>query len=73
MHDTYPGYCLTMSVIQVPLSLCSAAAVPNTCHTLIKVTHVIKERLQQKVYPSLIAIDRQQAKVMLTGIHTAVL
>ena len=29
MCDAYPGYCLTMSIIQAPLSLCPAATVPN--------------------------------------------
>ena len=63
-----------MSVIQVPLSLCPAAAVPDTCNTLIKVTHVIKEQyLWQKAYPSLLAIDGQQAELMLTGICAAML
>ena len=74
VHDTYPGYCLTMSVIQVPLSLCPAADVPDMCNTLIKVTHVIKEQyLWQKAYPSLLAIDGQQAEPMLTGICAAML
>ena len=49
-----------MSVIQVPLSLCPAAATLNTCNSL-----------WQKAHPSLLTINGQQAKLMLTGIHTA--
>ena len=59
-RDAYPGYCLAMSVIQVPLSLCPAAATLNTCNSL-----------WQKAHPSLLTINGQQAKLMLTGIRTA--
>ena len=34
--NAYPGYCLTMSVIQVPLSLCPTVPAPNMCNTLIR-------------------------------------
>ena len=72
--DVYPGYCLTMSIIQVPLSLCPTVAVPNTRNALIKVTHVIKEQyLWQKAYPLLLPIDGQQAELMLTGICVTML
>ena len=57
-RDAYPGYCLTMFVIQVPLSLCPAAAMLDTCNGL-----------WQKVHPSLLT-NGQQAKLMLTGICT---
>ena len=74
MHDAYPGYCLTMSIIQVPLSLCPTVATPYMHNTLIKVTHVIKEQyLWQKAYPSLLTINGQQAKLMLTGICATML
>ena len=58
--DTYPSYSLTMSVIQVPLSLCPTAAMLN-----------MRDTLQQKAHPLLLT-NGQQAKLMLMGIHTAV-
>ena len=60
MCDAYPGYCLAMSIIQVPLSLCPAAATLDTCNSL-----------WQKAHPSLLTINGQQAKLMLMGIRTA--
>lgn len=71
-RDAYPGYCLGMSVIQVPLSLCPTAAAPDTRDALIKVAHIVKEQyLRQKAYPSLLAVDGQQVELMLAGIRAA--
>ena len=48
--------------------------ITDMCNALIKVTHIIKEQyLWQKAYPSLLAIDGQQAKLILTGICATML
>ena len=48
MCDAYPGYCLAMSVIQIPLSLCPAAATLDMCNAL-----------RQTVHPSLLTNGQQ--------------
>jgi hypothetical protein len=70
-RDAYPGYCLGMSVIQVPLGLCptcTSLSANETRDSLIKVANVVKgQYLRQKAYPSLLAIDGQQVEMMLAG------
>ncbi|KAF8515738.1 hypothetical protein JB92DRAFT_3142760 [Gautieria morchelliformis] len=69
-RDAYPGYCLGMSVIQVPLRLCPSSSISKdeTRGYLVKVANIVKDQyLKQKAYPSLLAIDGQQVEMMLAG------
>ncbi|KAF8501357.1 hypothetical protein JB92DRAFT_3084380 [Gautieria morchelliformis] len=74
-RDGYPGFCLATSPIQVPLRLCPSSP-PSSLSTkeiqsyLIKVASVLKdEYLKQKAYPSLLAINREQAEMMLASLQ----
>ncbi|KAF8583566.1 hypothetical protein K439DRAFT_1653435 [Ramaria rubella] len=72
-RDGYPGYCLGMSAILVPLSLCprkSSLSATETRECLLKLAEVVKAGYsRQKAYPSLLAVGTQQVDLMLAGVR----
>lgn len=67
----YPGYCLGMSGIQIPVSLIDKYASDvngNLKPAILDFAQAVKkEYKKQAAYPSLLAIENQQVDMMLSG------
>lgn len=62
----YPGYCLGMSPIKVPVSLISGSAGKSDKELMLLVAHALKEEYAaQKALPSLLAISPHQGDLMI--------
>lgn len=66
----YPGYCLGMSPIVVPLSLFTSAAPDGERAQLLQLTSAVKsEYVKQKNYPALLAVIGQEVDMMLAPLR----
>ncbi|KAF8581965.1 hypothetical protein K439DRAFT_1653936 [Ramaria rubella] len=72
-RDGYPGYCIAMSAIQVPLHLCPSdpfSSAKELRESMLRIAPVLKTQyLKQKAYPSLLAMSTQQVEMMLAGMR----
>lgn len=64
----YPGYCLGMTPLVVPLSVLTSAAQESEKAQLLHLASAVKpEYMKQKAYPSLLAVMGQEMDTVLTG------
>ncbi|TFK50405.1 hypothetical protein OE88DRAFT_1712963 [Heliocybe sulcata] len=70
-REGYPGYCLGMSAIVVPVKLVQSSAAEGEKAQLLKLADAVKqEYAKQKSYPSLLAIEAQEVEMMLAGLRS---
>lgn len=71
--DGYPGYCLGMSSIQIPVSIADKYIAGGSLNADIKAAvldfarAVRQEYIQQAALPALLAIENQQVELMLSA------
>jgi hypothetical protein len=67
--EGYPGYCLGMSAIQIPVSVAETKG--GHKEKLLAAAEFLKqEYAKQKAYPSLLAIEPQQVDLMLADVRS---
>lgn len=68
-ENGYPGYCLGVSPIVVPVSVLTSAAHKSEKMQFLELASAVKaEYVKQKAYPSLLAVVGQEMDMVLAGV-----